>query len=416
MDYQYPDVRRCRLDATERRVTTVDESIPLVLKPIKSSNKEFLQEFLNAHSSQILNDTAKHGALLLRGFAIQTATDFEQQILSIQGLCGLREVLFVEPGRTIQGGTHFVLGTNSFYKTGGALSFGTFHTENYHTPDVPRYVAFFCVRPPNLGGETGLANTAKLYADLPERLRLTLESRACLSYLFPIAEMARRYELGCEAIHEFCHRNNLPVVSIDGAQFVAVYKPSVIQHPVTQENSLSVNFGSIQGMRESLKQSFLTDYAGIEWALHRMLWKTSWLENIYERARTRRLKKIFDKSGDINVSTMTSPLDGAITLATLFSKDDCRLLARSMRRHYSSFIWKQGDILLLDNLKIAHCGMPGYGERELGVVLCNTIRLDAKSGLYIAKPSDESKESLGAELLSLRVRNAFSVRSAAALR
>ena len=401
MEQHYPDVVRCTLSPEERRVPVSENGTPLVIKPLKSSSKAFLREFLVTHSREILNDAAQHGAVLLRGFDLESPQDFEQQILSIRGMRGVRDILLSEQGRTIQEGTRFVFHTNTLFKTGGGLTFGVFHTENYFLPDVPRYISFFCRRPGTLGGETGLINTAKVYDDLPEVTQSRLERGPCLVCLHPAAEIMSRYQLSPQSMDEFYRGAGLPVVTVDDVRHLAIYKPNVIQHPMTGEKSLAINFGYIDGLEKPLCEAFLADYSGWRWLPHRLVWQVSWLQQLYERHYLRRVKK----TGAAYLRKAVSPVSDARTLTTLFSPDEIQPLAASMRRRYSSFLWQRGDVLIVDNLKLAHSGMAGYGDRELSVMLCNVVPLPASglgSGLYVV-PSNDSRESLGAQVERFRV-------------
>ena len=244
MPSPYDNVISRTLSKAERRVHTSEKETPLVIEPLRSSNIDFLTGFLERYSAKILEDLARCGAVLLRGFEVESPGDFEQAILSIRGMSGMKEVLLSEPGRTVVDGTRFVFYTNTLEKTGGTLSLGNFHTENYYVPDVPRYISFFCQVPSILGGETGLLNVAKLYADLPAALKAKLESRACFTKLYSVADMVTRYGVCTEALEEFCAEFRLPIISMEGDRYVAVCKPSVVEHPLTGERALQVNFAA----------------------------------------------------------------------------------------------------------------------------------------------------------------------------
>jgi Taurine catabolism dioxygenase TauD, TfdA family len=163
------------LSSAERRVNTNELETPMVIAPRQSNSPQFLRRFLSSHSNQLCEDIAKHGAILLRGFHIDSVTEFEQQVLSIRSMRGFSEIMLSEEGRTRVAGTNHILHTNTMFKTGGTLDFNGFHCENYYVPDVPRYISFFCITPSWLGGETGLVNTAKLFGDLPPLLQQKLE-------------------------------------------------------------------------------------------------------------------------------------------------------------------------------------------------------------------------------------------------
>ena len=215
------------------------------------------------------------------------------------------------------------------------------------------------------------------------------------------SHLMAQYGVGADVIGEFCRQVGLPVVAVDAVNHVAVYKPSVIEHPVTGERALSVSFGFIRGVAALVKKAFLRDYGGLLWLPHRVFWKAPWLETFHDRVFSRRVNAREKDAGVLYLTQSSAPLSSALPLTALFSEPEIQLLAASMRRRYSSFIWKEGDILILDNLKIAHNGMAGYGSRELGAMLCNVIRLASSAsdaGLYIASPPNAWAESLGLQL------------------
>jgi hypothetical protein len=405
----YSDVISRTLTRAERRTPNNEEGTPLVIEPLKSSSAAFLREFLKYHSSQILEDLAKHGALLVRGFEVESPADFERQLLSIRGMCGMDEVLLSEPGRVRVNGTRFVFHTNTLMKTGGAFEFPYFHTENYYVPDVPRYISFWCQTPGELGGETGLVNVTKVYADLPAVLQRKLEERTCLVSLNPVTEMVKRYAVSAEIINEFCEGAGLPVITIDGAQYLTIYKPSVVQHPLTEERALLVHSYPVPAIHKLLRKYFLTDYSDPQWLVHRLICKCpAWIMHVGEPRRL--LRAISSERARKRLESRhatEAPLGSrdALPLSALFSPEESRILASAMRRRYFAFPWKSGDILILDNLKIAHGGMPGRGKRDLKVIMCNPVPLpysSLSSGLHVIPHANDPKECLGAQLVRLR--------------
>jgi hypothetical protein len=319
---------------------------------------------------------------------------------------GMNEILFSEPGRTIVGDTRFVFDTNSLVKTGGALRFGMFHTENYFFPDVPRYVSFWCQTPSKLGGETGLVNMARLYDDLPTVLKRRLEDKACLVRIYPLSEIATRYGVSLETINEFCADAKLPVVTIDKSKYICVYKPSVIQHPVTKECALVVNFCALPSIQQPLTNAFLPDYLGPKWLLHRLFWKAPWLADVCKpKMIACRFSQWMYLASERRWCGATPPeLGSPIFFHEQFSPEDVQILARAIRSRYCSFLWRPRDVLIIDNLKIGHNGMAGRGDRALKLMMCNPIPLPSSGespGLHVLSRSDDVRECLGAQMVRL---------------
>jgi Taurine catabolism dioxygenase TauD, TfdA family len=397
------------LDSAERRVQISETETPLVIAPRQSSSPQFLREFLSSNSTQLSEDIARHGAILLRGFNVDSVAEFERQVLSIRSMRGMRDIMLSEPGRTRVSGAEYVLHTNTLYKTGGTFRFGGFHNENYYGPDVPRYISFFCIKPSWLGGETGLLNTARLFEDLPTVLQQKLEEQSYVVNQMPIATIAEREGLSEEDFERFCVSAGLPVISSGGTKRMVIFKPSVVRHPVTGERSLMINLSgalSSKGLHRLQIDAFLPDYCGWRWLIHRLCWKFPWIPRFASPANVRRflsltLRRKFSKvranavlpSGDLPLPRVGSA----------FTPEDVKLVASAMRRRYSSFLWKRGDILIVDNLKMAHTGMPGLGHRELRVLLCNPVVLDySRDALGLQLLANDMEQSLGEQLLVLK--------------
>ena len=142
MDNKYPGVITRFLHQDERLILSKDvNELPLVIEAQDRSDVPFLQSFIKSHSAALLEDIATYGAVLFRGFDINTDEQFEKTILTIQGFHGISEAFMSEEGRVHVGPLNYVLHTNAVYKTGGTLYLGGFHTENYYSPDVPSYIS-----------------------------------------------------------------------------------------------------------------------------------------------------------------------------------------------------------------------------------------------------------------------------------
>lgn len=393
------------LEPAERRVQTTEAQTPLVISPRPSSEPQFLREFLSSNSTQLCEELARHGAILLRGFNIGSVREFERQVLSIRSLRGMRDIMLSEAGRTRANGAEYVLHTNSLFKTGGTLAFGSFHTENYYAPDVPQYISFFCIRPSWLGGETGLVNTARLFQDLPTALQQKLEEQSYVVNETPVASIAARYGLSEEAIERFCVAAGLSVMSTEGTKRLVMFKPSVISHPLTGERCLMINISGaleVYGLKDLLVEAFWPDYCGWRWWLHRLCWRHPWIPLFPGRMRRFFFQairpRIRRRSKPNQISFASEHL---ARVGSAFTPEDVNILASAMRRRYSSFLWKRGDILIIDNIKMAHAGMPGLGYRELRVLLCSPMALDysqCASGLQLVY---DMRQSLGEQLLLL---------------
>lgn len=409
MSNEYTGVTTRFLRDEERFALSDEKEMPLVIEAKASTSSEFLQKFLATNAIKLMEDLAQYGALLFRGFDINSDEQFEQSMLSIPDFRGISEAFMSENGRTHVDGLNYVLHTNSVYKTGGTLYLGGFHTENYYSADVPAYISFCCLEPSILGGETGIINTEKMYRHLNAQLKEKLEKNAYFVSKWLVSEVAERYKIPAETVVKICTHFELPIVGESDEQFVLMYKPSVFIHPLTKEKALQVNLFELPTLNHELRKHFMDDYQGKTWLWHRLFWKMppfafNSLESVaimfiaffnspknsYKIMRT---KLAAFKANKKNKRTSFN----ATKVGQCFTEQDVKELAKSMRQYYSSCLWRKGDILLLDNRKVMHAGMPGMGERLIRAMIGNPVEM----GYSYMEPGcidseDRTTETIGA--------------------
>lgn len=369
----------------ERLILSEEKEMPLVIEAMDECSSEFIQRFLTDNASKILADMAKYGAVLLRGFDINSDEEFEKTVLSIPSFKGISDAFMAENGRTSVDGCQFVLHTNSVYKTGGTLYLGGFHTENYYSTDVPAYISFCCLEPSTLGGETGIINTQKIYQELRQELKDKLENNAYFVSKWLISEIAERYKIPSDSVEKICAHFELPMIGEGEERFVLMYKPSVFEHPQTKEKALQLNLFELSELNGELRKCFMNDYQGKAWFWHRFFWKLpTRVFNSIEAVAVMFIALFHSPKNSLNIvknklsafkasKQANSTVFDDNKVASCFNKADIKELARLMRANYSSCLWQKGDVLLIDNRKVMHAGMPGQGPRLIRAMICNPI-------------------------------------------
>src|SRR5690606_18828045 len=66
---------------------------------------------------------------------------------------------------------------------------------------------------------------------------------------------------------------NLPLIGEGSDQFVLMYKPHVLEHPLTREKALEINLFELPTLNYELRKCFMDDYQGKAWRWHRLFWK-----------------------------------------------------------------------------------------------------------------------------------------------
>jgi alpha-ketoglutarate-dependent taurine dioxygenase len=377
------------LRKNERLIHSLETEMPLVFEAKERTDLKFLQDFLKANSENLMNDVAKYGALLFRGFDIQSDQDFENAILSVNGLHGIREAFMAENGRERVDGLKYVLHTNTIYKTGGTLYLGGFHSENYYIPDAPGFISFCCLKPSKRGGETGLINMQKVYEQLDDELKKKLEHHSFFVEKWLVSDVAHRYKIDTNTVEEICRQFDLPVVGKGENKLILMFKPSVFLHPVTKNKALQINFFSVPTLDRVLRKCFMNDYQGNHWFWHRCVWKLPFpifktIENafVFFAALFHSPKKLFEMTVSKRKAGRAFKELGEKfkKVNSCFSEADIDHLAPLMRNFYCSIIWQKGDILLVDNRKVAHAGMPGSGPRLVRALISNPLQMKYSHG------------------------------------
>ncbi|MDP1574960.1 MAG: TauD/TfdA family dioxygenase [Coxiellaceae bacterium] len=393
---EYIGVKTRFLCDNERLIKTNEKQLPFVIEPASAefSSVDFLQTFLSKHSADILSEIAGYGAILLRGFSIHSTKEFEKTVLAIQGMKGMSHLFMSEPGRERVDGLEYIFHTNSKIKTGGALHLGGFHTENYYSPDVPNYIAFCCFHAAKLGGETGLINMASVYEKLDISLKKQLEKKSFFVSKWPLGVVANRYQVNPELVKKACNDFGL---SLDEKNFVHMYKPSVLKHPITNKKIIQANLcAELPAVNDEILNYFMPDYKGLKWIVHKAAWKLIGYHRLRKLslmlpALARHPIKFLKMRKKMQQRMKQYTNNSAPRINSVFKKEDIKTLASSMYESYASFLWHKGDILLVDNLQVAHAGMPGKTTkkfpRKIRAMLCNPLKLsysDATSGLQDA--------------------------------
>jgi alpha-ketoglutarate-dependent taurine dioxygenase len=384
--HTYNGVTTRFLNDNERLILSKEKEMPLVIEAADQNNYEFLCEFLSANAPALIEDMAHYGAVLLRGFAVDSAEQFEQTVLSIPQFSGISEAFMAENGRVPVGGLKYVLHTNSVYKTGGTLYLGGFHTENYYSLDVPGYICFYCQKPSSLGGETGIINTEKIYRHLSEDLKKKLEKNTFFVSKWLVSEVESRYKIDANTIEQICHYFNVPLIGEGNNRFILMYKPSVFEHPLTKEKALQLNLFELPALNDALRTCFVNDYAGSAWFWHRFFWSLpapvfNSIESLavfliaFFHSPKNSYKIVRDKYAASLANKKVHAFD-TTKVGSCFSENEVKELAQNMRDYYSSCLWKKGDVLLIDNKKVMHAGMPGQGDRVIRAMICNPVAMN----------------------------------------
>jgi non-ribosomal peptide synthetase component F/acyl carrier protein len=300
-------------------------SSPRVVQP--GSSEVDLAEWVRHHRERVRDWLDEHGALLFRGFGQGSAAELERQA---SALC---DSLYTEYGDLPREQlSERVYGSTPYPAEQRIL----FHNESSHQAHWPMKILFQCVVPPKQGGETPIADCGRVLQLLPRPLRQAFAERG-LKYV-------RCFREGLDVSWQefFRTRERAEVESKCRAQGVAVEwleggglrterrAPAVVSHPRT-------------GMEVFFNQLQLHHPAYLPAEVRASLCKLYGAEGMP--------RQVYFGDGGAIAETDLAEVNRAYDAAAV------------------SFPWREGDLLLLDNMRVAHARNPFVGDRKILVAM-----------------------------------------------
>jgi alpha-ketoglutarate-dependent taurine dioxygenase len=284
------------------------------------SNREFIE-----------NELLKHGAILFRGFQTNTVTEFENFAGAV---C---PNLFGDYGdlpRTGEGNK--VYGSTPYPADKAIL----FHNESSHLHCWPLKIWFFCVQPAQQGGETPIIDCRKAYKIIPAKLR---EKLAQKQFMY-VRNYTNNLDVSWQdffrtsdksVVEDYCRQAGISFEWYEEDSLITrQVRPALAVHPKTGE---SVFFNQIQ--------------------LHHIA---------YLDVKTREsLLSLFDEK--------QLPRNVYYGDGTPIEDDVIAEINQVYQQSQTSFPWRKGDILMLDNMLCAHGRSPYIGQRKIVVAMGEMI-------------------------------------------
>ncbi|MGE0127957.1 MAG: condensation domain-containing protein [Blastocatellales bacterium] len=310
-----------------------DQTLPLVIQP--SLEDVDLADWAKGNLEFIETELLKHGGILFRGFGLNSTSAFEKFASTI------RPDLFGEYGDLPREGV-----SDKVYKSTPYPETKTilFHNESSHMHRWPMKQWFYCVKPSQVGGETPIVDCRKLYQRLDPRIVENFQRRK-LRYLrnfhegLDVSWQAFFRTNDRSAVEQYlrAHSTEFEWTSNGGLRTYQI-SPGVVRHPKTGEMCF---FNQVQ-----LHHVFFLDPA-----LRRSV------ESLFKPEEYPRNVSYGDGS----------PIEDSVMEEILGVYWDMAV----------SFPWRQGDVLMNDNMLVAHARNPYQGERKIAVAMAEMVMMDS---------------------------------------
>lgn len=283
-----------------------------------------LAAFVAEHRAELDERLLEDGALLLRGFDVASVKDFEQvgEALSPQKL----GYMYRSTPRSTVGEGVF---TTTEYPPDQEIAL---HCENAYQREWPLKVAFCCLVAPAEGGQTPIADMRRVQAAIGEDLMDRFESRG--------VRYVRHYQPNIDIPWEVVFQTS------DRAEVAAYCEAHGIEHEWLDASTLrttQTNHGTarhpVTGERVFFNQAHLFHVSNLGSKV------AASLVSLFGRDRLPR-NAYFGDGGEIE-------------------PEDLERVRQAFAGASVSFDWQPGDVLLLDNMRVAHGRRPFVGPRRI---------------------------------------------------
>lgn len=293
----------------EERVTP-EQPLPLVIRPAKASTS--LVKLASQHRAPIRQKLLRHGGILFRGFPDVTLGTFHDLITLLSG----QPLQYRE-----RSSPRHEVGNNIYTSTDHPAKQSIFlHNEQSYNITWPLRIFFHCVIAAPAGGATPLADCRRVYSRISEVIpRKLAEGGYCYARHFD-GGLGLTWEEAFQTdsrsvVEEYCLANDIYFSwGSDGTLSTRQIRPVVVRHPQTGEAAWfnHLTFFNIATLGQATADALLS-------------------------------------LGRDQIPNNTYYADGTDIEPALVEA-----LQDAYRAETVSFEWREGDILMLDNMLVAH--------------------------------------------------------------
>lgn len=301
----------------------VPGKIPLVARP--TADGVDLLEWARSNQEHIEKLLMEHSAILFRGFHVTSAAAFEE-FARITSEGDLLEYRDRSTPRQSRGDKVY---TSTVYPANQRINL---HNEGTYWMRWPLKIYFCCLTAPDEGGATPLADVSKVYEHIEPDIRDRFVEKQIMyvrnyndGFGLPWQEV---YQTDDKAeVEAYCRKNNIEFEWKDGDRLrTRQVRPAVRTHPKTGDTV---------------------------WFNHGAFFHVSTLDPTVG-------KGLLDTFGEEGLPYNTYYGDG-----TPIDPEDVTAVMDAYEQETVAFPWEEGDVLMLNNMTVAHSREPYKGDREV---------------------------------------------------
>lgn len=300
---------------------STDYRFPLTIQPVDAGYS--LNSWIAGNITQFDKDLHRYGALLCRGFNINTVDKFQQL---------MREFPQKPLDYKMRSSPRFELASNVYVSTTYPEDQTiNMHSESSYAPEHPERITFCCIIPAMEQGETPIADNRLVLQYLSENLKQKFADKGVLyrRHLNPLLGLKWQEVFQTSdkrLVEEECRNGNMHIQWSGEDELTITWKKEAIwSHPVTGE---------------------------LTWFNHALFFNKYMMDEHVLRSVT----------SDDELPNNTFFGDG-----TEISQAEIGELKAAYEKATFKFPWEKGDVLFLDNFICSHGRSPYKGERKIVV-------------------------------------------------
>jgi len=285
-----------------------------------------LLQWLETNRQSVLDKLHTTGAVLCRGFDLLSIETFEQLLTSLSG-----ELLDYSYRSTPRNQVSGKIYTSTHYPAHQTIAL---HNEMSYSRQWPMIIGFFCVQPAAEGGETPLADSRKVFAQIDPEIREEFTRKQVMyvrNYDDDALDLSWREVFQTDSraeVENYCLKAGMKAQWHGDRQLrTSQVCQAVIEHPLT-------------GEMVWFNQAHLFHVSSLEQDVRSLLQSTS--------GGNEPRNAFFGDGSEIDEAALEH-------IRSVYEKEKV------------TFPWQRGDVLLLDNILKAHGRKPYRGPRQIVV-------------------------------------------------
>jgi hypothetical protein len=360
------NIRLRFLQDDEKTFLSNETELPLVIEPVNEKSFTLFKALLKESYDWFNEQLDTYGAILFRGFEVEGAEQFQTvlELLNIK----------LEPFYHF-GSAHRVRITDKVFTSSEAPPDTIIapHNELNMVPIRPSVLAFFCQVQPDIYGETPIINTEKLFYSLSPSLQHKISNfpqrfvryvpNHLLEIVFEKLSTAEITELLQEQGFDFKWEEDGSII------FECSYIP-LFRHPRTNRICFCLSIVDCLINREWYRK--LEQRYSFDKRLYYNFLPTKLYKSIHERLTA--AATVVDGSQK-QTSTLDTYFVSEHNQYTTMRAAEAQELGRAEWKNAAIFQWRQGDILVIDNLQVAHSRLNTTLQRKILTAFGNTCNI-----------------------------------------